>query len=206
MFCPHCAAPQIRVLVAEPVPVATLAGPTEVSLGAGDLPAHQTVPVLALPVQWSRALKPCFLAALIASVLMLMQLHPAVAIPSAGFLSVVFYRYGQQNLAVRLAVAVRVGAFGGLLNAGLMVLVTALMATVPDVRSEMREKLVEMAQKAVAANSANPVAEWMLRELKTPDGLVLVVIVSCAAGLVMSLLLGGAGGAIAGAIFKRRNR
>lgn len=206
MFCPHCGAPQIRVLVAEPVPAVPGSQITGGMPSENTLPAHQTVPVLALPVEWSRALKPCFLAALVASLLMLMQLHPFVAIPSAGFLSVVFYRHGQQNLAIRLAAAIRVGAFGGLLNAGFMVLVTALAATVPDLRSQMHEKLVDMAQKAVVANSANPVADWMLHELKTPDGFFLVVVVSCAAGLVMSLLLGGAGGAIAGAIFRRRER
>jgi hypothetical protein len=75
MFCPNCRAPQIRVLVAEPVAAASLAQLTEPS-NEDILPASQTVPVLALPVQWSHALKPCFLAALAASVLMLLGLHP----------------------------------------------------------------------------------------------------------------------------------
>ena len=52
-FCPHCSAPQIRVLVAEPVAaVGTFAGVAVPSESAVELPASQTLPVLALPMRW----------------------------------------------------------------------------------------------------------------------------------------------------------
>ena len=205
-FCPHCGAPQIRVLVAEGVPAATRSPATEGLSDESVLPASQTVPVLALPVEWSRALKPCFLAALVGSVLMVMGLHPFVAMPCAGFLSVVFYRQRQQNLAIKLPAAIRVGAFGGLLNAGFMVLITALAATIPDLRTQMHEKLLEVAQKSAAANADNPLLQKLLQELKTPDGFVFVLFASCVVALVLSLVLGSAGGAVGGAIFGRRRR
>ena len=205
MFCPHCGAPQIRVLVAESGPAATLVASPEGPSAERVLPAAQTIPVLALPVAWSRAFKPCFLAALVASVLMLMGLHPFVAMPCAGFLSVIFYRQGQQNLPLRLPGAVRVGAFGGLLNAGFTVLITTLAATVPDLRSQMHDKLLEMAQNSAVKNPGSPVLEKLLQEVKTPDGFILVLIASCAVAVVCSLVLGGAGGAIAGTIFGRRD-
>ena len=88
-FCPHCSAPQIRVVVAEPAPLPALAA---AEAGLGSLPAAQTVPVLALPMQWSQALRPCLLAALVASGLMSLGLHPFVAMLSVGFLAVIFYR------------------------------------------------------------------------------------------------------------------
>ena len=57
-FCPQCSAPQIRVVIAEPVP-APLAFAAATSLQDSEvLPASQTVPVLALPMQWSEAFRP----------------------------------------------------------------------------------------------------------------------------------------------------
>ncbi len=206
MFCPNCAAPQIRVLVAEPVPAVTLAGPMEASSGAGDLPAHQTMPVLALPVQWSRALKPCFLAALIASVLLVMGLYPFVAMPTAGFLSVVFYRQGQQNLAIRRAVAARVGAFAGLLHSGIIVLITALAVVFPDARAKLHEEILNNVQRVAAAHAGSPQFQELLQQLNTPDGFALWLIACGVLLLILSVMLGGAGGAIAGAIFGRAER
>ncbi len=101
-FCPHCSAPQIRVVLAEPAIVpAALADPTVTSQGAAVLPASQTVPVLALPMQWSQAVRPCALAALVASLLGSLGLHPVVAMLSAGFLAVVFYRQFRRGSSIR---------------------------------------------------------------------------------------------------------
>jgi hypothetical protein len=205
MFCPNCRAPQIRVLVAEPVAAASLAQLTEPS-NEDILPASQTVPVLALPVQWSHALKPCFLAALAASVLMLLGLHPFVVMPGAGFLAVLFYRQGQPNLAVRTGVSIRIGAFSGLLSSGFMVLMTAMAATIPDLRIKMHDQLLEKAQQSFASQTDNPVLRYLLSQLRTPDRFVLVLIILCGLAVVLSIILGGIGGAAAGAIFGRRPR
>src|SRR3954454_23753498 len=88
VFCPQCGAPQIRVLLAE----AAAAPLAQIPLPAQDeiLPSSRTLPVVAFPMKWSRALKSCGLAALIASALMF--LGPFVTMPSAGFLAVVLYR------------------------------------------------------------------------------------------------------------------
>src|SRR5579863_6810651 len=99
-FCPHCAAPQIRVVVSEPLPLSPATVTTD-SLSAAILPASQTVPVLALPMQWSEAFRPCALAALVASLLMAMGLNPFVAMVSVGFLAVVFHRQGRREMVDR---------------------------------------------------------------------------------------------------------
>src|SRR5437763_1728658 len=77
-FCPHCSAPQIRVLVAEPTPSPLAFAPAIAVQDSDVLPASQTVPVLALPMQWSQAAKPCALAALVAALLMSLGLNPFV--------------------------------------------------------------------------------------------------------------------------------
>jgi len=205
IFCPNCRAPQIRVLVTEPVAV-SLAPTAEASLNEATLPAAQTSPLLALPVQWSQAIKPCFLAALIASVLILLGLYPVVAMPCAGFLSVVFYRQGRQNLAMRPGVSIRLGAFGALLSSCFMVMMTALAATVPELRAKLHHQILEKAQTSFAAQSDNPFLQFLISHLRTPDGFVLVLILLSGMALVFSLILGGIGGAAAGAIFGRRPR
>jgi len=205
IFCPNCGAPQIRVLVAEPVAV-SLAPTVDASLNETTLPAAQPSPILAVPVQWSQAIKPCFLAALIASVLILLGLYPVVAMPCAGFLSVVFYRQGQQNLVMRQGVSIRLGAFGALLSSGFMVLMTALAATVPELRAKLHDQILEKAQTSFAAQTDNPFLQFLVSHLKTPDGFILVVILLSAMALVFSLILGGIGGAAAGAMFGKRRR
>src|SRR5206468_6389886 len=90
-FCPHCSAPQIRVIIAEPPPLPLAFAAATTTHEATVLPASQTVPVLALPMQWSQAFRPCALAAVVASLLMSLGLNPFVAMFSVGFLAVVFY-------------------------------------------------------------------------------------------------------------------
>lgn len=204
VFCPHCGAPQIRVVVAEPMTAPSLALAAEATPGERNLPASQTVPVLALPVQWSQALKPCGLAALVATVLMILGLNPFVAMPCAGFLSVVLYRQGQQHLAVRTGTATRLGAFGGLLYAGLVALFTSVAVAFPEPRAKLHDEILANVQKLAVAHADNPQFQELVRQLKTPDGFVLWLIVCGVLLLISSLVLGGAGGAVAGAIFGRR--
>src|SRR5581483_7752520 len=102
VFCPHCMAPQIRVVVAESIPATTTFGePSAITHPEVVLPATETVPVLALSMRWSHAIKPCALAAIVASVLMLLGLNLLVAMFSVGFLAVVFYRHGQPALELK---------------------------------------------------------------------------------------------------------
>src|ERR1700726_4801865 len=120
-FCPHCSAPQIRVVIAEPAaPLAYAAAGAE-SQDSTALPASQTVPVLALPMQWSQALRPCALAALVATLLMFLGLNPFVAMFSGGFLSVLFYRQRRGSM-VKAGSGARLGALSGILCFGIMAL------------------------------------------------------------------------------------
>jgi hypothetical protein len=197
-FCPHCAAPQIRVLVAEPVaaPLAEMASHAEVTL-----PASQTVPVLALPVQWSQAWKPCALAAGIGTVLMFLGLTPAVAMFGVGFLSVMFYRQGHPGVRMKAAQGARLGAFGGLLCFGVMALLSAVAVTIPEVRSEAQQQIAENMQKLAAAHPGDPQIKAGLELMKTPEGLIVFLV----ATLVLFIVLGTLGGTLSGAIFGRRD-
>jgi len=203
VFCPHCSAPQIRVLVAEP-PVAALhpVGPAGEPQTA---PASHSVPVLAVAVPWSQAFRSCALAAVVATVLMFLGLHPFVAMPSAGFLAIVFHRQGQ-HLTINLGAALRLGAFTGLLYFGIIALLTAVAAMFPEPRAKLREEVFANLQKLAATYGDNPQFQELVKQLHTPEGFALWLALSGVVLLVISIVLGGLGGTLAGALFRRRGQ
>ncbi len=205
-FCPHCSAPQIRVVMAEPAPqplAFTGAAATEDSEG---LPASQTVPVLAVPVRWSQALKPCALAALAATVLGLLHLYPLVVMLSAGFLAVIFYRQARASGPIKVLSGLRLGALGGFLFFVLTSLLAALGAAVPEVRANIREQIIEYVKNVAASRPGDPQIQSLLDQLKTPDGFVGMLVALGVLFFLFSIVLGGLGGALGGFIFGRRDR
>lgn len=211
-FCPHCGAPQIRVLIAEPAAAGAFAEATSASLPAS-LPASETVPVLAISGTWSQALKPCAFAATVAIVLMCLRLHPLMAMFSAGFLSVVFYRQSRSRVAVTPASGGKLGALSGFFTFALMALVVAFSVMVPGIRTtlhdailESHNKLIESAQQYAAAHPGDMQVQATLDQMKTPEGFVMTLIVGGILFLILSVALGALGGALGGGIFGRRDR
>lgn len=202
-FCPHCGAPQIRVVVSEPTPVAaTVAG--SVPLEHIERPATETVPVLAVPVRLSDALKPCALAAGVGVLLMVLGLTPVVSMFSVGFLAVIFYRQGHPGVAIKAGNGARLGAFGGLMCFGVVAAITAIATSVPELRTKFREQI--LAQKWVASRPADPQFQAALEQMKTPEGFVMMLIMAGVLLLVLSIVLGVLGGALGGGIFGRRDQ
>src|ERR1700740_670702 len=110
-FCPHCAAPQIRVLVSEPVATAGF-GASSSTEASDQLSLSRAAPVL--PLQWSQAAKPCAIAALIAAVAMVLKLVvPLIAAIGAGFLAVALYRRHNLETGMNARVGARIGAICG---------------------------------------------------------------------------------------------
>jgi hypothetical protein len=203
-FCPHCAAPQIRVLIPEPVPAAgSFAEAVAISQHPGDLPASQTVPVLALPMRWSQALKPCALAALVASLLMSLGLNPFVAMFSVGFLAVVFYRQGHRELIVKATSGAALGALGGLLWFAMSAILETSIVLFMHKGPELRTELIARIQQA-ATQTSDPQVLAMFDRLKTPGGLEFLMLTGIFFAFLAAIVLAGLGGALSGAIFSRR--
>jgi hypothetical protein len=204
-FCPHCSAPQIRVVIAEP-PLPTLAfASAATSQNAAALPASQTVPVLALPMQWSQAIKPCALAALVASVLMSLGLNPFVAMISVGFLAVVFYRQGRHGIALKAASGARLGALAGLLWFAMCSIFETLIVLFMHKGPELRAALITKIQEA-AAQTSDPQVLTVFDRFKTPGGLELLMVMGLIFAFLASIVLGALGGALGAAILGRRDR
>src|ERR1700722_10268914 len=204
-FCPHCSAPQIRVVIAEPAaPLAYAAAGAE-SQDSTALPASQIVPVLALPMQWSQALRPCALAALVASLLMSLGLNPFVAMFSVGFLAVVFYRQRARGIAVKPARGSGIGALAGLLWFAMSSVVETLIVIFlhkgPELRNAMLEKLQQL-----SSQTSDPQVLAMFERFKSPGGLEFLMLSSLVFAFLASIVLSGLGGAAGGAILSRGGR
>ncbi len=204
-FCPHCSAPQIRVIIAEPTPPPLAFAAATESHDSTVLPASQTVPVLALPMQWSEAFRPCALAALVASLLMSLGLNPFVAMFSVGFLAVVFYRQRRPGIMIKAAAGAKLGALGGLLWFAMSSILEALIVIFLHKGPELRAALIAKIQEA-ASQTGDPQVLAVFERLKTPGGLEFLMVTGIIFAFLASLVLGGLGGALGGAILGRRDR
>jgi hypothetical protein len=203
-FCPHCSAPQIRVVISEPTPLPAAIAATD-SRATAVLPASQTVPVLALPMQWSEAFRPCALAALVASLLMAMGLNAFVAMFSVGFLAVVFYRQRSREVAVKVTVAAGLGALGGLLWFAMSSILETLVVIFLHQGPELRSQLLAKIQQA-ASQANDPQVQAIFERFKSQGGLELLMLTGLFCALLASIVLGGLGGALGGAILGRRDK
>jgi hypothetical protein len=205
-FCPHCGAPQIRVVVSEAAPAPAAAFDSAAASRDSALPTSQTVPVLAVPMQWSQATKPCALAALIAAVAMVLELVvPLIAVVGAGFLAVAFYRRRSPGAIVGAAAGARLGALCGFLCSIMTAALWALRIALLHEGDQLHKFLLDMIQQtALRFPDAQHQADLQL--LRSPTGLVLMVICMLIAGFVVFLVSGTLGGALSATFFGRREK
>ncbi len=204
-FCPHCSAPQIRVLITEAAAPPLALATATASRDSAVLPASQTVPVLALPMQWSDAFKPCALAALVASLLMALGLNPFVAMFSVGFLAVVFYRQRRREIVVKATVGAGLGALGGLLWFAMSSVLETLFVIFLHRGPELRSQLVLRIQQA-ASQTTDPQVLAIFDRLKTEGGLEVLMVTGLIFAFLAAIVLGGLGGALGGVILGRRDK
>lgn len=204
-FCAHCGAPQIRVVLPEPAPLAVAAdGAT--AIGVAPLPASDTTPVLAVPMMWSRAIGPCAMAALLASAAMVLKLMvPLIAALAAGFLAVAFYRRRNPEVPVNAGSGARLGALCGLLCFGMTSVFEALAVAILNKGDEIRRTMLDAIQQT-AARYPGPQFQPALDFMRSPGGLVFMMVFALIFGFLVFLLLGTAGGALGGVMLGRRNR
>jgi len=204
-FCPHCSAPQIRVVIAEPAPP-PLEFTAASSQDSAVLPASQTVPLLALPMQWSQAFRPCALAALIASVAMVTKLIAwPIAITGAGFLAVAFYRGNNPGVIVHAGAGARIGALCGLLCSAMTAVLVALRVAVLHEGPEIRRLMLDAIQQS-SARYSDPQIQPKLDLVRSPTGLIFMMALLLVFGFITFLLLGTLGGGLGATLLGRRDR
>jgi CDP-diglyceride synthetase len=137
---------------------------------------------------------------------MILGLNPIVGTLSAGFLAVVFYRQRHPGAVIEAATGTRLGALGGIFCFVITVLFVALAATVSDVGTKIREQVIENCQKWAAARPPDPQIQSTLDQIKTPEGLVMLLVILAILFFLLAVVCGSLGGALGGAIFSRRGK
>lgn len=201
-FCPHCGAPQIRVAIAEPVSVPA-AG--DAALHSAKVENARVAPGAALPLQWPHALTACAGAALLAALSMVLGLTFPAAVLGAGFLAVALYSRRNPG-AMRAARGAQLGAISGVFCFGITAVFLAVAATAPDIRTKIRSQIIEGAEKWAASRPADPQVQAALEQLKTPEGLVMMLVIGGVVFSVLFVVLASLGGALGGAILGRRDK
>jgi hypothetical protein len=206
-FCPHCSAPQIRVVVSR-APVAATAFDMAPTTAAAPsvISSSQTVPVLAVPMRWSQTVQPCALAALIAAVAMVLKLVvPLIAVVGAGFLAVGLYRRRSPEVGIGAGTGARLGALCGLFCFVLTTVLGALRVIILHEGGEILGAMRDALQQTAKAYS-DPQFQQTLDFFRSPTGMVFMMVGMLIFLFLIFLLLATLGGAIGGATLSRRNR
>lgn len=198
-FCRHCNAPQIRVASAAP--------PAETALVPGAIehhpPAYSSTPPIN-GLAWPPALRSAAHAGLIAAILMAIPLGASFGLGmiAAGFLAVLFYRRRVLQANLTSGLGIRLGALSGLFGFGIFAVISALEAAIFGSGGELRTALLQAVEQAASRNS-DPQAQQMLQYLKTPPGLVVVMILGLVVMFFLFLVLASLGGVL-GAVTLRK--
>lgn len=202
-FCPHCAAPQIRVVAPEP-PAAAADSSGQIAVAESTSPVAVADSPIAIPMRAAHLAKPGALAALVASILVLLGLNLLVAMIGAGSLAVVFYRQKMHGLALKPGTGARLGAFAGLFFSLWLGIVGTLGGIVEG--QKIHQEIIDNAQKWVAARPADPQLQAALDQLKTPSGFALAMVLACALLFVISVMLSSLGGLLLASILGKAEK
>jgi hypothetical protein len=209
-FCGECGAPQIRVAVAESAAAAARPASESPNLipalaDASALLRGLNVPRIAA-IEWPRALPLCAIAALVAALIMSLGLMiPLLAALGAGFLAVNLYHRRSAAWAGNARSGAQLGAVcGAMFFAIAAVLQTAVMAIL-HTQGQVREKIMDALQQA-ATRSSDPQVQIAFDQLKTPEGIALMMVLGLTALLVVSIAAGCVAGALTGAFLGRGKR
>ena len=157
-------------------------------------------------MHWSQALRPCALAAAVASVAMVLKLMvPIVAVIGAGFFAVAFYRRNSPAARIGAGFGARIGALCSVFCSGMTAVLAALRVVVLHQTDEIRRVMLDSLQQA-SARYTDPQMQPTLDFLRSSGGLVLMMVFLLIFGFLAFLVLGTIGGALGGAVLGRREK
>lgn len=176
----------------------TLPRPVTVVLPEGPISGKTTI-------QWSQALPGAALAGLVAALgIFLGPGMFGVGMLVGGFLSVALYHRRLKDTWITSGMGARLGAAAGAIGFGLFALVISTGTLLFHTGDKLRQAAVQAIDQAAARNP-DPRAQEMVQQLKTPEGLVLIIGFGLLFTFVFFLLLSSLGGVI-GAVSLRKRR
>jgi hypothetical protein len=200
-FCPACEAAQVRSTAKEysrsPVTVTVEGTPAFLNAGTFSRAAGN---------RDARAeLRAAFYSAIVGAVLSLVQPGASfiIALPVAGFLSVILYRRFSLKNEFSARTGFRLGAIGGLFAFALLMIVIAAGTLAFHSDADTHAQVIQVIQQAKARNP-DPQARQVFEYFMTPQGMAFMMVVGFAFMGVLFVLLSGVGGAISASLLRRK--
>jgi hypothetical protein len=227
-FCPHCGAPQIRVIgpegdVQAPPPEAPQnvpSSPPQAPTGWGQSDTQYSPPAwmqsgtpyppAPFAIRWDLAWKGALLSgigAAILSAIPIVSVGCCLWMLGAGALSVALYQKQVPGTTITPGMGMRVGALAGFFGFLINAVVTTVSFVLFRSSNEFRRAMQEQMDKQMAANPDPKVREMVQRMLdwmSTPQGAATLVVVALVFVGAAFLVFTAAGGALGASMFGRR--
>jgi len=219
-FCPHCGAPQIRVVAPEgethtiqPTPDSSgemLPPPQPIappqSWTMGGLPQSLQPGAIRWDLAWKGALL-CGVGAAVLSAIPIVSVGCCLWMLVAGALSVTLYQKQVPGTLITPGMGMRVGALAGVFGFMVNAVVTTVSFVAFRSNGDFRRALQEQMDKQLSSNPDPKVKEMMQRVLEwvaTPQGAATMMVLVLVTLAVVFLLFTAAGGALGASLFGRR--
>lgn len=150
-------------------------------------------------------MRAAFYAAIIGAVLSLVQPGASfvIALPVAGFLSVLLYRRFSLKSEPSPRAGFRLGAIGGLFVFGLLMIVIAAGTLAFHSEVDAHAQVVQVIKQAQARNP-DPQARQAFEYFMTPQGMTFMMVIGFVFMGVLFVVLSGVGGAISASLLRRK--
>jgi hypothetical protein len=200
-FCPTCEAAQVLVAPKE-------YARSQITVAVEGTPAFLNAAIFpkASGNRDAKAeLRAAFYAAIVGAVLSLVQPGASfvIALPVAGFLSVLLYRRFSLKSQPSPRTGFRLGAMGGLFVFGLLMIVIAAGTLAFHSEADAHAQVIQIIQQAQAHNP-DPQARQVFDYFMTPQGMAFMMVVGFVFMGVLFVLLSGVGGAISASLMRRK--
>ena len=151
-----------------------------------------------IPIQWSKGFPAAAIGGLLSALSMFLPFGTfGIGMALAGYFCVVLYRRRTLGPITR-GLGAKLGAASGLLGFVMFAVWTAVQVAVFHAGGELREQLMKAIEQSAAGNP-DPNVHAAVAQLKTPEGLAVMMGLGLFITLVGLVVLGSIGGAIAGA-------
>lgn len=215
-FCPHCGAPQIRVVPPEENMPAT---PTSAPNAPGEFPSPAQSPPWSqnalrygpnTGIQWDLAWQGALLAGAGAAVLTAIpyvSLGCCLWMLGAGAICVAFYQRRVPGTVITPGMGMKLGALAGVFAFAINALVTTLSFVAFRSSGDFRRTLQEQMDKQIAGASdpkAQEIMQKMFDWINTPQGMATFMVLLLVVLAIMFVLFTAAGGALGASTFGKR--
>lgn len=209
-FCPHCGAPQIRVIPPEPVeqtlspeqPVAS----SPQSTSPWGAPRSRYIP--RAPIHWDQAWQGALLAGMGAAVLSslpIVAFGTFIWLTIAGAVAVSIYMRRVPAALIRPGMGMRIGSLAGLFASGVVAVVNVFRYSAE--RDQVRQLLQEQMQAQIDKTpdpSSQEVLRQLMAKLLTPGGMAMFFAWALVFVAVVFVLFSAIGGALSASMASRR--